>query len=190
MTQPISNTKKKKRRKPKLDDVPSIRQYEDLIKRLYYQAKKRPTIENVLPLVVAVTGCRISECLNLTTIDIDEEHGYIYLKTAKGGEGAKRAIPVPRWLFDIVDRYIRYNGIGYKLFNISRVQAWRIIKKQCGVRPHALRHAFAMYMLFHGKDPELVRRLMGHSDWKMVAEYVEKVQIDKRFSTPLEELQL
>jgi len=173
---------------PKLDDVPSIKQFEELVRRLRRQAMRRPEIENVLPLTVAVTGCRISECLELTTVDIDEENGVLYLKTAKGGRGAKRAVPVPGWLFAVLRSYILYNGIGYKLFNVSRVHAWRIVKRATGHRPHALRHAYGMYMLFHGRDPETVKRLMGHSSWGMVEYYVNKVQIDKRMPAPFEEL--
>ena len=177
---------KRKRRDPKLDDVPSIRQFEDMVRRLKVRAMRRPTIDNVLPLTVAVTGCRISECLALTTPDIDEENGVVHIPTLKGGSGARRSIPVPSWFFAVIRSYVLYNGVGYRLFNISRVQAWRIIKRATGLRPHALRHAFGMYMLFHGADPETVKRLLGHSNWKMVEYYVNKVQIDKSVKTPFE----
>ncbi len=173
---------------PKLDDVPSIRQFEELVKRLKLQAMKRPIIDYVLPLTVCLTGCRISECLQLTTTDIDYDNVVLHLVTLKGGRGAKRAIPIPTWFLAILQNYVLYNGISYKLFPISRTEAWRIIKKETGFRPHALRHAFALYMLFHGKDPETVKRLLGHSDWKMVEYYVKIVQIDKRITSPFENM--
>jgi len=179
--------KKRKRREGlKLDDVPSLKEYENLITSLKRDAMKKPVIENVLPLVVAVTGCRISECLELTTADIDYENSVLYLKTLKGGKGRKRVVPVPSWLLAILENYILFNGIGYKLFPISRAHAWRIVKSRTGLRPHALRHAFAMYLLYKGLDPETVRRILGHARWSVVAYYVSSVRIDKSVRSPLE----
>jgi len=178
----------KRRKKPRLDDAPTIREYENLIKWLRREAMKKPTIDNVLPLVVALTGCRISECLELTTTDIDSDNGVLHIKTLKGGKGAKRVVPVPTWLFAILERYILYNGVGYKLFPISRTHAWRIIKQKTGKRPHALRHAYGMYMLFKGLDIETARRLMGHSSWDMVKHYVSTVGIDVKLRNPFEDL--
>jgi len=175
-------------RGPKLDDVPSISQFGDLVRRLKLQAMKRPIIDYVLPLTVCLTGCRISECLQLTTADIDFENVAVYLVTLKGGRGAKRAIPIPTWFLAILQNYIVFNAISYELFPISRTEAWRIIRRETGFRPHALRHAFALYMLFHGKDPETVRRLLGHRDWKMVEYYVRAVQIDRRITSPFESI--
>jgi len=177
-----------RRKRVKLDDCPTIREYEQTIKWLRREAMKRPIIDYVLPLVVAVTGCRISECLDLTVEDLDDRNGVVYLKTLKSGKGRKRAVDVPTWLFPILERYIAFNGIGFKLFPISRAQAWRIIKKVTGRRPHAWRHAYGMYMLFKGRDIEYVRRLMGHSSWEVTEEYLASVGIDVRKQNPLEEI--
>ena len=176
-------------RRPRLDRAPSIAEYERLVKRLKARAQKKPDPENVLPLFVAVTGCRISECLSVSTMDIDWDAGVAYIPTLKSRRGAKRAVPLPSWMLAILKRYIVKHGVGDVLFPFSRFQAYRLVRKATGYNPHALRHAFAMYMLWKGLDPETVRRLLGHSSWDMVKYYVEVVKtMLEGLRSPLDDL--
>lgn len=176
-------------RRPKLDKVPTITEYEAIVRRLRSRAQRRPVIEHVFPLFVAVTGCRVSECLEVSTMDIDFDEPAVFIPTLKKGGGGKRLVPLPHWMVPILKRYIVANGIGDKLFPISRHQAYRLVKKATGYHPHAFRHAFAMYMLWSGRDPETVRRLLGHSSWDMVRYYVEAVKgVERGLAHPLDEL--
>lgn len=168
--------------------APSLREYERIVKYLKNKASRRPLIDYVLPLFLAVTGARVSEALEVNTYDIDFDNGYVAVPTKKSGRGRKRIIPLPSWFLLILQRYIIWNGIGDRLFPISRIQAWRITKKETGWNPHALRHSFGMYLLYNGWDVEQVRRVLGHSSWDMVKYYVESVGIEKEKPNPLDYL--
>lgn len=166
--------------------IPTIKEYEGIVRRLKELSIRRPVIEHVFPLTVCITGCRISECLLLSTTDIDENNLVVYMPTLKHRSIHKRTIPIPGWYIAILHQYIIMNGIGDKLFNISRTQGWRYVKRITGYNPHAFRHALGMYMLFKGYDPETVRRILGHGSWRLVSYYVSRVGIDISKRTPLE----
>lgn len=172
---------------PDLSKVPRLAEYERIVRMLRYESMKRPEIDNVLPLTVAITGARISEVLMLTTIDIDFDSARLYVPTLKHRARPKRVVPVPSWYLPIINNYIVRNAISYRLFPVSRPQAYRIVKRKTGYHPHAFRHAVAMYFLYKGLDPETVRRILGHSSWKMIEYYVRLVRIDVSKS-PLEEV--
>ena len=166
--------------------APSLKEYERIVKYLKNKANKKPLIDYVLPLFIAVTGARVSEAIEVNTYDIDYDNNYVMVPTLKSGKGRKRIVPLPVWFLNILNRYIVWNGIGDKLFPISRVQAWRIVKKETGWNPHALRHAYAMFLLYNGWDVEQVRRVLGHSSWDLVRYYVEMVGIDREKANPLD----
>jgi len=168
--------------------APSLREYEDIIRRLRSRSTRRPVIENVLPLFIAITGARISEALLVSTYDLDTENHHVMIPTLKSGRGRKRMVPLPSWSVYILERYIVHNAVADRLFPVGRTMAWMIVKKATGWNPHALRHAFGMYLLYNGFDVEHVRRILGHSSWDMVRYYVEMVGIDKAKVSPLEYL--
>lgn len=170
--------------------VPSIEMYVKLVETLRKEAYRRPNVENVLPLTLAVTGARVSEALSMTTADIDKEMGCVrILCLKKKHKGIFRYVPVPLWYIGIIEDYIVRNMITHVLFPISRWTAWIIVKRKTGYPPHALRHAWAMYCLYKGVDPEIVRRWLGDSTWRMVEYYVKVVGVSPALKrSPLEEL--
>lgn len=168
--------------------IPTLREYESIVRKLKSLCLRNPVPRHVFPLTVVVTGCRVSECLSLETTDIDDQNLVLYIPTFKHRARQKRMVPIPAWYISIAHQYIILNGIGDKLFNISRTQAWRYIKEMTGYHPHSFRHAYGMYLLFKGYDPETVKRILGHSSWKLVAYYVNKVGIDITRRNPLEYL--
>ncbi len=168
--------------------APSLKEYERIVRYLKDKATRKPIIDYVLPLFVAITGARISEAIEVNIYDVDFDNRYVAIPTLKSGRGRKRLVPLPTWFLLILQRYAVWNAIGDKLFPVSRVHAWRIVKKETGWNPHALRHAYAMYLLYHDYDVEHVRRILGHSSWDMVRYYVEMVGIDKEKTNPLEYL--
>ena len=172
---------------PKLDNVPTINEYERIVQRLRDEATRRPWIENVLPLTVVITGARISEVLMLTTTDVDFDYARLYIPTLKHKGRPKRAFPLPRWYLPIIRDYIVRNRISYELFPVSRKTAYLMVKRKTGYHPHAFRHVVAMYFLFRRVDPETVRRIMGHATWKMIEYYIRIVNIEPA-RNPLEDL--
>jgi len=81
--------------------------------------------------------------------------------------------------------YCRYNpGSDSKLFAITERQARDIVYKftawylRVKIRPHAIRYAYAMFVLKATKNIEAVRRLLDHADYKWLKVYLDHTQED------------
>jgi integrase/recombinase XerC len=131
-------------------------------------------------------GCRLGEVLALSKDDITiEKDGTVVvrIKQLKKGREFLRLVPVPSSLFrDIIKRYLgRIEG---RLFEITDRQARNIVYKfslrylRRRIRPHAIRHSYATYLIKTTRDLEIVRRLLGHSDYKHIKEYLNYTQED------------
>jgi Site-specific recombinase XerD len=73
---------------------------------------------------------------------------------------------VPNDLLDLI------KSSNWQKFNISRRWAYHIVKKITGYHPHAFRHSFALMLLGKTKNLEIVRRLLGHSNYNIIKEYL------------------
>jgi integrase len=99
---------------------------------------------------------------------------------ASKGKTKPRVVYLPDEAFEIVVRLAEENPQG-KLFRNSRGQPWnrnslrlrfRPIKvklKLPALTPTALRHSFAHHRLVSGQDSQVVSKLMGHVDGRMLA---------------------
>jgi len=129
------------------------------------------------------TGCRLGEALELTKSDIDFKSRTIRIRQKKKRALYFRLVPVPSALFwDIMDRYVW--RVEDKLFEISERQArnvvyrfsLRYLKKR--IRPHAIRHSYALAVLEATRNLEVVRRLLGHSSYTTLKYYLDYSQKD------------
>jgi len=183
--EPLTKHSNKMRREGfKLDDVPA---YEDLlraVRRAYHdvnQAKYRLR-DLALVAVLIYTGCRLGEVLSLTRDDIDFENKVIHIK--QGKDEPYRLVPIEADLFwTIMERYLR-RLTGDQLFTITERQARNIVykfaKRYLGrkIRPHAIRHSFALALVRKTANLEELRRILGHSDYKHLKNYLEVTYTD------------
>jgi integrase/recombinase XerC len=71
-----------------------------------------------------------------------------------------------------------------RLFTISERQARNIVYKfslrylKKKIRPHAIRHSYALAVLDNTKNIEIVRRLLGHSGYNTLKFYLDYTQKD------------
>ena len=119
-----------------------------------------------LILFLYASGCRISEALGVQRGDIID--GWLTIRFAKGEK--ERVVPLAPVAIEALDRYIDAVGIqssyiwlNYRGNPISRISAYKIIKKYLGVSPHVLRHSFASALIIGGADLRVVQELLGHS---------------------------
>jgi len=134
--------------------------------------------------VLAFTGCRLSEALSLTKGDLDLKNRTVRIRQLKKGREFHRVVPVPSDLFwQVIHRYVG-RAPGDKLFDITARQARNIVYAfstkylRRRIRPHALRHAYATFILKHTRDLETVRRLLGHAGYDVIKAYLDYTQED------------
>ncbi|NKQ40270.1 MAG: tyrosine-type recombinase/integrase [Sulfurovum sp.] len=119
-----------------------------------------------LILFLYASGCRISEALSASRNDIVD--AWLKIRYAKGEK--ERMVPLAPVALDALKAYLVESDIrsehiwlNYKGDMLSRVSAYKIVKKYLGVSPHVLRHSFASALIIGGADLRVVQELLGHS---------------------------
>jgi len=132
------------------------------------------------------TGARVSELINLNTLDIstvDTEVGTTTTVKLKGKGGKERVVPIGSFAVAAVNDYlVRSRASLLKVSTqkalflnqrggrLSRQSAWNLVAKAAEraglsdqVTPHSMRHSFATHLLDGGADIRVVQELLGHS---------------------------
>lgn len=119
-----------------------------------------------LILFLYASGCRISEALQVQKGDIVE--GWLKIRFAKGEK--ERIVPLAPVAIEALEAYLRcqnmsssYLWLNYRGEQLSRISAYKIVKKYLNVSPHVLRHSFASALIIGGADLRVVQELLGHS---------------------------
>ena len=119
-----------------------------------------------LILFLYASGCRISEALSVQRSDILE--GWLKIRFAKGEK--ERVVPLAPVAIEALEVYLQaqdmsssYIWLNYKGEQLSRISAYKIVKKYLGVSPHVLRHSFASSLIIGGADLRVVQELLGHA---------------------------
>jgi len=119
-----------------------------------------------LILFLYASGCRISEALSVQREDIVD--GWLKIRFAKGEK--ERVVPLAPVATQALERYLSkqtmsspYIWLNYRARPLSRISAYKIVKKYLGVSPHVLRHSFASSLIIGGADLRVVQELLGHS---------------------------
>ena len=132
------------------------------------------------------TGARVSELINLNTLDIstvDTEVGTTTTVKLKGKGGKERIVPIGSFAVAAVNDYLVRSRpsllkvstqkalfLNQRGGRLSRQSAWNLVAKAAEraglsdqVTPHSMRHSFATHLLDGGADIRVVQELLGHS---------------------------
>jgi len=132
------------------------------------------------------TGARVSELINLNTLDIstfDSEAGPTTTVKLKGKGGKERVVPIGSFAVTAVNDYLVRSRptlvkvstqkalfLNQRGGRLSRQSAWNLVAnaaQRAGlseqVTPHSMRHSFATHLLDGGADIRVVQELLGHS---------------------------
>ena len=161
---------------------------DQILANLWQKQKLR---DYLLVLLLWQTGARISELLSIKVSDIDFFNATIKLQTLKRKIRTERVIPVKPQTLGLLALYINQFGLqrDNKIFNISRQQAFRIVKKAVlevfphdtkRAHPHVLRHSFAVYCLSQGVPITVVRSWLGHRNITSTLVYTQALAQDTR----------
>lgn len=168
--------------KLRLDDVPD---YSELLTSIVKSEGKVKLKHLAFLSVLAFTGCRIGEAINLKWDDMDFKGRTVKIRQEKKKGEFLRKIPVPSDFFwSLMGRlkerrrgsdrpfdFTQRNG-RYVVYSLTK----KLLKKR--YRPHAIRHSYATYIMKKTKDLEVVRRLLGHSDYAIIRAYMNYSQED------------
>jgi len=162
-------------------------------RRFLATARGLPAPQRSLCLVLAMTGCRLSEALELTGRSVQREPATIAIRSLKKRRSDHmRELPVPIWLVDQIttdhaDAFALTSN-DRPLFAMSRSTAWRHVK-QVMARSHirgaqatakGLRHGFGVHALQAGVPLNLLQKWLGHTDIAITAIYGNAVGPEER----------
>ncbi|MCI8894946.1 MAG: tyrosine-type recombinase/integrase [Lachnospiraceae bacterium] len=179
-----------------------IRDAKDLERFKQFYRKEEPNLRNDLLLTLGLnTALRVSDLLELRWRQVyDFEKGafrvHIALVEQKTGkhtqifinESILKALIVNKEALEqkapvSLEQYLFRSQKGSRL---SRVQAWRIIRKaaeSCNISgvisPHSLRKTFGYYACKQGVRPALLMELFNHSSFEVTKRYLGIDQEDK-----------
>lgn len=143
-------------------------------------------------LVLAYTGCRISEALALTEQSVECNEEFIAFRCLKKrGSFVVREIPVPKACIRALKRAHILDNLHPKrrLWSWSRSRAWQLVKQvmaDAGIvsgihaTPKGLRHGFGIHAVRLGIPLNLVQRWLGHSRLETTAIYVQAMGNEER----------
>ncbi len=145
-----------------------------------------------LCLVLAYTGCRISEALGLTGGSIELQSGCISIRSLKKRMRivVVRQVPVPPVCLKALRHAHRLSGSHpeQRLWHWSRSRAWQLVKavmKQARIGPgiHAtpkgLRHGFGLHAVRSGVPLNLIQRWLGHASMTTTAIYLQAMGVEE-----------
>ena len=143
--------------------------------------------------VLAFTGCRISEALQLVPERIDHTEGLIIFRSLKKRDKKHfRGVPASPSLFSMLDLTHKLKNKRLSktkpLWTWSRTHAYRLVKdvmKKAGIEgaqatPKGLRHSFGVLSVQKGIPLNLLQRWLGHADISTTAIYAEAVGAEEK----------
>jgi integrase/recombinase XerD len=162
-------------------------------RRFLATARALPAPQRCLCLILAMTGCRLSEALELTGRSVQHEPATIAIRSLKKRRSDHmRELPVPKWLINqiIADHADAFavDSSSRPLFSMSRSTAWRYVKQvmACShirgsqATAKGLRHGFGVHALQAGVPLNLLQKWLGHTDIAITAIYGNAVGPEER----------
>ena len=142
-------------------------------------------------ITMAMTGCRISEVLELTWTQFDVSAGEVIVRSLKKRRpDVYRAIPIPSSVMAIVRSACpaELSAKEARIWPWCRATGWKRIKEVLAAArvegahasPKGLRHAFAIAALQSGVPLNMVQRWLGHSDIAMTSIYASAIGEEER----------
>jgi integrase len=134
--------------------------------------------------ILVFTGCRLGEAMKISKYDLDFKGGAVRINQLKKRESFTRVVPVPSNIFWEVVRGYTERIAGERLFRFTarhgRNTVYGFSERYLGrrIRPHAIRHSYAIAVLKATKNLEAVRRLLGHRDYSTIKTYLDMTQED------------
>lgn len=133
-----------------------------------------------------VTGCRVSEMINIRLSDIELNQSAAHIWVVGKGNKQRCVFTTKILIAEIKDIF---KSINYLFDNErhkpqDRSNLWRNMKNigiECGyefIHPHIFRHSCAMKLKKEGKSPDFVKEYLGHDKVETTLEYYYHSKVD------------
>lgn len=132
--------------------------------------------------LLALTGCRLGEIVNLRWDEVDEANGCFRLTDTKSGPSVR---PVGPEAFDVLRQAVRIPGNPYVLpspwrphqFKGMPLAFGRIMGRARieGVTPHTMRHSYASVAGDLGMAESTIAALIGHKGGTVTSRYIHRL---------------
>lgn len=164
----------------KFDDIPTWSEVTELLEKMRAAAQHEGVRDYLLVALLANTGVRTSELLNVRFNDVKFDDNVLLIRQLKKKGEFVREVLVPPALMQLLKDYCGALGISgtERIFPLSRRTLLQIVhkntKRHLGrrIRSHAFRHAYATRILEKSKNVDLCRRLLGHSNISITTTYL------------------
>ncbi|MCJ1774644.1 tyrosine-type recombinase/integrase [Mammaliicoccus sciuri] len=147
----------------------TINEYESMLE--YF--KTRDEQSYIFLYLLAITGARYSDIINMTYDDLNKEPGIVHLPGTKTSN-SKRDVEVNHKDVILLNNKLsklprRIDGKLFKLSHSAVRKAFDHTKKELGIEddkitPYALRHTHTSYLLSKGIPVEYISKRLGHSN--------------------------
>lgn len=152
------------------------------VEKLMKKADENDYRDHLIIKTLFHTGVRVSELTKLEKRDIKQDA--LIVRDGKGGKD--RAVTIDQDIRSDLRGWARQKGKREKLFDMTRQNVYRIIKKyareigdiEINISPHTLRHSYAVHCLKSGCRLTSVARWLGHSDINTTRIYLQLVGED------------
>lgn len=144
-------------------------------------------------LVLAYTGCRISEALALTAGAVEVKEAFVAIKSLKKRKHlvVVREMPIPRDCVRLLRRvhHLEHSLPDRRLWPWSRSRAWQLVKsimaaahisRGIHATPKGLRHGFGLHAIQCGVPLNLVQRWLGHARMETTSIYLQAMGAEER----------
>lgn len=115
-------------------------------------------------------GVRINEALGMRIEHIDFKNNVLKIYRQKTNQ--ERPLPLTPDHTRLISLYVAGRKSGM-IFSVKSRQAYNLSIKYFGIKPHAIRHSRAIYLVTHGVPVETIRRLLGHSRLDVTQIYLD-----------------
>ncbi|GJL94272.1 MAG: hypothetical protein DHS20C05_06770 [Hyphococcus sp.] len=163
-------------------------------KRFYEAVALLPDLKDqTFVLMIYWTGCRPSEALGLSAMNIDLDDAMVIIRSLKKRDHLKsrhfRMAPVPREFVAFLDavhgisaaQHRGDGGASVALWNFSRTTGWRRVRQvmqeaeisgaKCSAK--GLRHSFGVLAALNGIPQSRIQYWLGHSNLETTAIYID-----------------
>ena len=166
-----------------LFDSSGRRKYLNLAERLNFVRACQGEDDDIrlFCMVLAFTGCRISEALQLTPLQLDAGANCIVFRTLKRRALVFRAVPVPSKLMRELVAHTWTMERQDAIWPWCRQTAWRHVKDLMAAAridgpqatPKGLRHGFGIATAEKNVPASIIQRWLGHASGETTAIYLE-----------------